>query len=145
MPLCMEAVMGFILTHVFSPKLTSMCLLSQEHAELDQMLGTGSDQVFPYCAVTLKQDVLEGVPEVPQRQYCPNAESLLGCKFPSSLPAWLSNMPTPQRDVYMSAIWSYPKNITSFNNVTVTSVHCRSLSFVSPGAITHHKPQYGLH
>ena len=52
----------------------------------------------------------------------------------------------------MSAIWSDPKNINSVNNVA-TSVHCRSLTFVSPGAITappivnpyhHYKPNYHI-
>jgi hypothetical protein len=52
----------------------------------------------------------------------------------------------------MSAIWSDPKNIQSVNNVA-TSVHCRSLTFVSPGAITappivnpyhHYMPNYHI-
>jgi hypothetical protein len=42
---------------MFPSKFTSTCLLPAEHAELGQMLGTGSDGVFPYCNVMLEQDV----------------------------------------------------------------------------------------
>ena len=185
MLICMEAVIRFVLTPFVSPKLTSTCLLSPEHAEQDQMLGSGSNiMAFPYCNVTQEQDVgLEGVPEVPRRQDCfssfsrsdgailsfngivteqeiprrdlstrsPNVESPIGFKSPSSLLAWLSKMPTPQQDVYMSAIWSDSRNFKSVNNVSATSVTCRSLTFVSPGTIAappsvnpyhHYKPNY---
>jgi hypothetical protein len=54
---------------MFPSKFTSACLLPAEHAELGQMLGTGSDSMFPYCDVTLEQDLgLEGVLELPGRQ-----------------------------------------------------------------------------
>jgi hypothetical protein len=53
---------------MFPSMFTSMCLLPLEHAELGQMLGTGSDGVFPYCNVTLEQDVgLDVMLEVPRR------------------------------------------------------------------------------
>jgi hypothetical protein len=131
-------------SYMFPSKFTSTCLLPAEHAELGQMLGTGSDGVFPYCNVTLEQDVVSDVTlEVPRRygssraprndsgfsscnqgvtleqevpgredsSISPNVELQPGLKSPSSLSAWLSNMPTPQRDVYISAIWPDPKNI----------------------------------
>ena len=92
--------------------------------------------------------------EIPRRDLStrsPNVESPIGFKSPSSLLAWLSKMPTPQQDVYMSAIWSDSRNFKSVNNVSATSVTCRSLTFVSPGTIAapptvnpyhHYKPNY---
>jgi hypothetical protein len=120
------------------------------------MLGTRSDGVFPYCDVTLEQDVgIEDVTlSVPGRDGSSSSprsdgglsscnqgvtleqESQPVIKSPASLSTWLSNMPTPQRDVYLSAIWSDHNNIKSVNNVTETSSLCRSLSFVSPHANT---------
>ncbi len=53
---------------MFPSKFNSTCLLPAEHAELGQMLRTGSDGVFPYWDVTLEQDVgLDVTLEVPKR------------------------------------------------------------------------------
>jgi hypothetical protein len=53
---------------MFPSTFTSTCLFPAEHAELGQMLGTGMDGVFPYCDVTLEQDVgLDVTLEVPRR------------------------------------------------------------------------------
>jgi hypothetical protein len=93
-----------------------------------------NDNVFPSCnqGVMLEQEV----PGRDDSSISPNVELQPGLKSPSSLSAWLSNMPTPQHVVYISAIWSDPNNIKSVNNVTETSVHCRSLTFVTPRSKT---------
>ncbi len=92
--------------------------------------------------------------EIPRRDLStrsPNVESPIGFKSPSSLSAWLSKMPTPQRDVYMFAIWSDSRNFKSVNNVSATSATSCCLTFVIPGTIAtpptvkpyhHHKPNY---
>ncbi len=78
--------------------------------------------------MTLEQEV----PGRDDSSISPNVEPQPGLKSPSSLSVWLSNMPTPQCDVYISAIWLDPNNIKSVNDLTETSVHCCSLMFVTP-------------
>ncbi len=94
------------------------------------LISPRNDSGFPSYnqGVTLEQEVLER----DDSSISPNVELQPGLKSPSSLSAWLSNMPTPQHDVYVSAVWSDPKNIKSVNNVTETSVYCCSLAFVTP-------------